>query len=69
MVKDALESERKGRTTVTVAHRLITVMNADTIAVVQSGKITEVGTHAELLQKGGWYADMWRAQTQAPSHS
>ena len=63
VVKDALEAQQGKRTTITVAHRLITVMNADTIAVVREGRVSELGTHSELVSRNGWYAEMWRAQT------
>ncbi|SFS05759.1 ABCB family ABC transporter ATP-binding protein/permease [Sphingomonas jatrophae] len=50
------------RTTIVVAHRLSTVVDADEIAVVEAGRVVERGTHARLLAKDGLYAEMWRRQ-------
>jgi len=55
-VQEALIALMKGRTTVVVAHRLSTVQHADQIAYVESGRVVELGTHSELLQKAGKYA-------------
>lgn len=52
----------QGRTVIMVAHRLKTVVKADTIIVLDAGKIAEHGTHTELLQKGGLYARLWDLQ-------
>ncbi len=51
------------RTTLIIAHRLSTVRNADMIAVLEGGKITELGTHEDLSEKGGLYARLWDVQT------
>ena len=56
MVQAALESAMKGRTTLVVAHRLATVQQADRILVLDHGKLVEIGTHHELVAKGGVYA-------------
>ncbi|MBA3903584.1 MAG: metal ABC transporter permease [Rhodocyclaceae bacterium] len=53
-----------GRTTLVIAHRLSTVMNADEILVLDQGRIVERGTHRELLERGGAYAQMWALQQQ-----
>lgn len=53
------------RTTIVVAHRLSTIIGADQILVVSDGRIAERGSHEELLDKGGLYADMWMKQQQA----
>ena len=53
-----------GRTTLIIAHRLSTVMNADEILVLDAGRIVERGTHRALLDQGGMYAQMWALQQQ-----
>jgi ATP-binding cassette subfamily C protein len=50
-----------GRTTVVVAHRLSTAARADRIGVVYDGRLTELGTHDELVGAGGHYAELYRA--------
>ncbi len=62
LIQQALDELCKGRTTLVVAHRLSTIRNADTIAVVTSGKITERGTHEELMEKGGVYRELYDLQ-------
>ena len=58
-VQDSLAELAKGRTTITIAHRLSTVKNADRIVVLTEDGIAEEGSHEELLKKGGIYADMY----------
>ena len=60
-VNTATERLTAKRTTLVVAHRLTTAARADRIVVMESGKIAEVGTHAELLGRGGSYAALWAA--------
>jgi ATP-binding cassette subfamily B protein len=48
--------------TILIAHRLSTIMHADAVYVLERGKVAEVGTHAELLEKKGLYYAMWRQQ-------
>jgi ATP-binding cassette subfamily B (MDR/TAP) protein 1 len=62
-VQEALDAASKGRTTVVVAHRLSTVQNADHIYVIDQGSVVEDGTHVELMQAGGRYAEMARIQS------
>lgn len=64
-IQDSLEEVSKGRTTITVAHRLSTIKDADLILVLDQGKIAEQGTHDDLLQKNGEYASMWSRQQEA----
>ena len=62
-VQDALDKASKGRTTVVVAHRLSTIVDADQILVLENGRIIERGNHEELLTLDGLYAKMWRRQS------
>ncbi|MFT3847882.1 MAG: ABC transporter ATP-binding protein/permease [Propionivibrio sp.] len=61
-IKASIESATRGRTTLVIAHRLSTVMYADEILVMDAGRIAERGTHPQLLQHGGRYAQMWALQ-------
>ena len=61
-VQRALDAALEGRTSLVIAHRLSTVRNADRILVVEGGRIVQSGTHAELLARGGLYADLYRTQ-------
>lgn len=62
MIQNSLDELCKGRTTIVVAHRLSTVKGADVIAVIEDGRVTEKGTHAELLSIGGTYAGLYNSQ-------
>ena len=64
-IQGALLDASRGRTTLVIAHRLSTVQNADAILVMENGRVTERGTHAELLAKGGLYAQLWTRQREA----
>ncbi len=62
LIQEALDELCKGRTTIVVAHRLSTIRTADTIAVVDGGKIKEIGTHEELMKAEGIYKDLYSLQ-------
>ena len=61
-IQDELRAMGEGRTVITIAHRLSTVVDADRIVVLEDGVIVESGTHDVLLAKGGRYASMWQRQ-------
>ncbi|MGH9687680.1 MAG: ABC transporter ATP-binding protein [Candidatus Acidiferrales bacterium] len=61
-IQRAFQEALRGRTSLVIAHRLSTILEADQILVVQDGKIVDRGTHAELLERGGLYADLYRRQ-------
>ena len=65
VVQAALDRVMAGRTTVVIAHRLSTVRNADRIAVLEAGRVVELGTHAELIERGGAYQRLHAAQFRA----
>ncbi len=62
LIKKALQSLEKQKTLVIVAHRLSTIAHADQIVIVDQGRIKEIGTHEELLEKQGLYAELWKIQ-------
>ena len=61
-IQETLRSIERGRTSIVIAHRLSTVVDADQIVVLDQGRVAERGTHAQLLRKGGLYAEMWTRQ-------
>jgi ATP-binding cassette subfamily B protein len=63
-IQEALDNLIRGRTTIAIAHRLSTLRKADRLVVLQQGRIVEVGSHAELLQRDGVYAQLHKAQTE-----
>lgn len=62
LIQKATEKITKNRTSIIIAHRLSTIVNADKILVMDSGKIVEEGKHLELLEKGGYYSNLYKAQ-------
>jgi ATP-binding cassette subfamily B protein len=68
-VQAALESAMAGRTTLVIAHRLATVLRADRIVVMDQGRIVDIGTHPELVMRGGLYARLATLQFDNPSNS
>jgi ATP-binding cassette subfamily B multidrug efflux pump len=57
-----LREVMQGRTTIFISHRVSTVRNADTIAVLHTGRVVELGTHAELIERNGYYTDLYNKQ-------
>lgn len=62
MIQEAVEKLASDRTTFIVAHRLATITHADRIVVIENGKITEIGSHSELMEKKGSYYDLYQVQ-------
>lgn len=62
IVQNAMDALTQGRTSFTIAHRLSTIRNADMILVLKDGNIVETGSHQELLDKGGFYQELWTSQ-------
>lgn len=62
LIQKAMEGLMKGRTSFVIAHRLSTIRDAELILVMNQGSIIETGTHYELLEKGGFYAELYRSQ-------
>ena len=61
-IQEALAALARGRTVLVIAHRLATVVDADSIVVLDSGRVVQRGTHTELLAAGGLYRTLWEAQ-------
>ena len=61
-IQTAMDNLMRGRTSFIIAHRLSTIRNADLILCMKDGDIVEQGTHEELLQKNGFYANLYNSQ-------
>jgi ABC-type multidrug transport system, ATPase and permease components len=64
LITNAMNEMMKGRTSFIIAHRLFTIRNADSIIFMKDGDILEVGKHNELMERGGYYAEMYRSSYQ-----
>ncbi len=62
LIQHAIETLMEGRTAIVIAHRLSTIQKADKIIVLDKGEIKEQGTHEELLERNGFYANLYRMQ-------
>ncbi|MNE76815.1 putative ABC transporter ATP-binding protein [compost metagenome] len=61
-IQKAMKTLMTGRTSFVIAHRLSTIRDADLILVMNQGSVIEKGTHVELLEQGGFYADLYNSQ-------
>jgi len=68
-IQSSLERLMRGRTTIVVAHRLSTIERADRIVVLEAGRLVEIGSHGELLARGGLYSHLYRIQFAAPAEA
>ncbi|CAK7324319.1 unnamed protein product [Dovyalis caffra] len=68
LVQDALERAMQGRTVVLIAHRMSTIINADVIAIVENGQVTETGTHCSLLGTSKVYSNLFSMQNISPAN-
>ena len=62
LIQEAMARLRSGRTSFVIAHRLSTIRNADSIVVVDAGRIVEQGSHADLLRRHGFYSALYNSQ-------
>ena len=68
LLQHAMAALRTDRTSFVIAHRLSTIRDADLILVMENGQIVQQGTHSELLERGGAYADLYNSQFSGPEH-
>lgn len=68
LVQDALEKAMWGRTVILIAHRMSTIVNADIIAVVENGQVTDTGTHYNSLDTNKFYNNLYNSQNLNPVH-
>jgi HlyB family type I secretion system ABC transporter len=68
-ILENLKDRLAGKTVVLVAHRLSTIKEADLIYVLRRGRVVEAGSHHQLMDRGGWYAELWCAQASGPTPS
>ncbi|MCB1422828.1 MAG: ATP-binding cassette domain-containing protein, partial [Nitratireductor sp.] len=61
-IRENLDEMMKGKTVIAIAHRLSTLAEMDRLVIIDKGKITEAGTHRELLKRKGLYANLWARQ-------
>ena len=66
LIQTAMENVLENRTSFVVAHRLSTIRDADKIIVMDQGEVVETGKHDELIERGGFYADIYNAQFATP---
>jgi ATP-binding cassette subfamily B protein len=64
-IQETLDRVAETRTTIMIAHRLSTIVNADQIVVLDQGRVVERGTHDQLLDEDGLYAELWQRQAEA----
>ena len=62
LIQKTMDELMQGRTSFVIAHRLSTIVNADIILVVRDGQIVEQGTHSELMEKQGFYSEIYNSQ-------
>ena len=67
LIQQAMDELTRGRTSFVIAHRLSTIKNADLILVMRDGDVIESGKHDELMQKGGFYAELYNSQFEQAS--
>ncbi len=68
LIQEAMQTVMRGRTSLVIAHRLSTVIDADIILVMEKGHMIESGQHAELISHGGLYADLYQTQFDPERH-